>query len=144
MTLTPSAPPPIVRVTRRFTFSAAHRYGRPEWSEAQNRVHYGPLAAIHGHTYTLEVTLQGAVDPRTGMLVDLGEVKRLVGETVLSRFDHAFLNDDPAFPPGVVPSTENLVRVVWELLAAKLGTDRLARIVLWEDPTLGVEYEGGY
>jgi 6-pyruvoyl-tetrahydropterin synthase len=78
------------------------------------------------------------------MLVDLGEVKRLVGETVLSRFDHAFLNDDPAFPPGVVPSTENLVRVVWELLAAKLGTDRLARIVLWEDPTLGVEYEGGY
>ena len=92
MTLTPS-PPPIVRVTRRFTFSAAHRYGRPEWSEAQNRAHYGPLAAIHGHTYTLEVTLQGAVDPRTGMLVDLGEVKRLVGETVLSRFDHAFLND---------------------------------------------------
>jgi 6-pyruvoyltetrahydropterin/6-carboxytetrahydropterin synthase len=144
MTLTPSSPPPIVRVTRRFTFSAAHRYGRPEWSEAQNRSHYGPLAAIHGHTYTLEVTLQGAVDPRTGMLVDLGEVKRLVGETVLSRFDHAFLNDDPAFPPGVVPSTENLVRVVWELLAAKLGTDRLARIVLWEDPTLGVEYEGGY
>jgi 6-pyruvoyltetrahydropterin/6-carboxytetrahydropterin synthase len=144
MTLTPSPPRPIVRVTRRFSFSAAHRYGRPEWSEAQNRAHYGPLAAIHGHTYTLEVTLQGSVDPRTGMLVDLGEVKRLVGETVLSRFDHAFLNDDPAFPPGVVPSTENLVRVVWELLAAKLGADRLARLVLWEDPTLCVEYEGGY
>lgn len=140
---TPSAPPPIVRVTRRFTFSAAHRYQRPEWSEAENRARYGPLAAIHGHTYALEVTLQGTVDPRTGLLVDLGEVKRLVAETVLARFDHAFLNDDPAFPPGVVPTTENLIRVVWDLLADKLGTDRLVRLRLWEDPTLGVEYEGG-
>lgn len=140
---TPPTSLPTVRVTRRFTFSAAHAYRRPEWSEAENRAHYGPLASIHGHTYTLEVTLRGPVDPRTGMLVDLGEVKRLVGETVLSRFDHAFLNEDPAFPSGVVPTTENLVRVVWELLAAKFGTDRLARIRLWEDPTLCVEYEGG-
>jgi len=143
MMSTPPAPPPIVRVIRRFSFSAAHRYGRPEWSDAENRAHYGPLAAIHGHNYTLEVTLQGPVDPRTGMLVDLGEVKRLVGETVLARFDHTFLNDDPAFSPGVVPTTENLVRVVWELLGNKLGADRLARIRLWEDPTLCVEYEGG-
>jgi len=133
---------PIVAVTRRFTFSAAHRYQRPEWTDAQNRAHYGPLAAIHGHTYTLEVTLRGPVDPRTGMVVDLAEVKRVVGEAVMARFDHAFLNDDPAFPAGVVPSTENLVRIVWDLLAAKFGVDRLERLRLWEDPTLYVEYRG--
>jgi 6-pyruvoyltetrahydropterin/6-carboxytetrahydropterin synthase len=133
---------PTVAVTRRFTFSAAHRYQRPEWTDAQNRAHYGPLAGIHGHTYTLEVTLRGPVDPRTGMVVDLAEVKRVVGEAVMARFDHAFLNDDPAFPPGVVPSTENLVRIVWDLLAAKFGVDRLERLRLWEDPTLYVEYRG--
>jgi 6-pyruvoyltetrahydropterin/6-carboxytetrahydropterin synthase len=131
-----------VRVTRRFTFSAAHRYGRPEWTEAENRAHYGGLATIHGHGYVLEVTLCGAVDPRTGMVVDLAEVKRLVGELVLARFDHAYLNDDPAFRHGLVPTTENLVRVLWDLLAGKLGRERLDRLRLWEDPTLCVEYRG--
>jgi 6-pyruvoyltetrahydropterin/6-carboxytetrahydropterin synthase len=129
-------------VTRRFTFAAAHRYARPEWSEAENRAHFGPLATIHGHTYTLEVTVRGPIDPRTGMVMDLEDLKRVVGETVLARFDHAFINDDPAFPPGVLPTTENLVRVAWDLLAPKLGDDRLARLRLWEGPTLCVEYRG--
>ena len=133
---------PLIAVTRRFTFSAAHRYGRPELSDAQNRAHFGPLATTHGHTYTLEVTLRGPVDPRTGMVVDLEEVKRVVTEAVLARFDHAFINDDPAFPPGVLPTTENLVLVVWDALAAKLGAERLANLRLWEDPTLYVDYRG--
>jgi 6-pyruvoyltetrahydropterin/6-carboxytetrahydropterin synthase len=134
--------PSLVRITRRFTFSAAHRYARPEWTEAENRGRYGALATIHGHTYTLEVTMRGPVDPRTGMVVDLAEVKRLVGDAVLARFDHTYLNNDPAFPPGVVPTTENLVRVIWDILAGKLGADRLDRLRLWEDPTLSVEYRG--
>ena len=76
------------------------------------------------------------------MVVDLDELKRVVGETVLARFDHAFINDDSAFPPGVLPTTENLVRVAWDLLVAKLGADRLANLRLWEDPTLYVDYRG--
>src|SRR5262245_46611780 len=133
---------PIAAVTRRFTFAAAHRYARPEWSDLQNRAHFGPLASIHGHTYTLDVTIRGPVDPRTGMVIDLDELKRVVGESVLARFDHAFLNEDLAFPPGVLPTTENLVRVAWDLLTAKLGAERLARLRLWEDPTLYVDYRG--
>jgi 6-pyruvoyltetrahydropterin/6-carboxytetrahydropterin synthase len=133
---------PAVAVTRRFTFSAAHRYTRPEWSDAENRARFGPLASIHGHTYTLEVTVRGPVDPRTGMVVDLEELKQVVGETVITRFDHAFVNDDSAFPPGTLPTTENLVRVMWGLLIAKLGAERLAHLRLWEDPTLYVDYRG--
>jgi 6-pyruvoyltetrahydropterin/6-carboxytetrahydropterin synthase len=133
---------PLVAVTRRFTFSAAHQYARPEWSAAENRAHFGPLASIHGHTYTLEVTVRGPVDPRTGMVIDLDELKQVVGETVMARFDHAFVNDDPAFQPGILPTTENLVRVMWDLLIAKLGAERLARLRLWEDPTLYVDYRG--
>jgi 6-pyruvoyltetrahydropterin/6-carboxytetrahydropterin synthase len=133
---------PSVAVTRRFTFAAAHRYARPEWSDAENRAHFGPLASIHGHTYTLDVTVRGPVDPRTGMVVDLEELKQVVGETVIARFDHAFVNDDPAFPPGVLPTTENLVQVMWDLLVAKLGAERLAGLRLWEDPTLYVDYRG--
>jgi 6-pyruvoyltetrahydropterin/6-carboxytetrahydropterin synthase len=140
----PIKPPmvPSVVVTRRFTFSAAHRYARPEWSDAENRDRFGRLASIHGHTYTLDVTVRGPIDPRTGMVIDLEELKQVVGEAVITRFDHTFINDDPAFPPGVLPTTENLVRVAWDLLIAKLGAERLASVRLWEDPTLYVDYRG--
>ena len=54
----------------------------------------------HGHNYMLEVTVRGAVDARTGMVMDLAELKRLVGDAVVARFDHADLNADPLFAPG--------------------------------------------
>jgi 6-pyruvoyltetrahydropterin/6-carboxytetrahydropterin synthase len=75
------------------------------------------------------------------MVIDLGELKRIVGETVVDRFDHADLNADALFR-GRVPTTENLAIVVWALLAPKLGADRLAQVRVWEDPTLYVDYRG--
>jgi 6-pyruvoyltetrahydropterin/6-carboxytetrahydropterin synthase len=132
----------MVYATRRFTFSAGHRYWRPEWSAEENARRFGSLTVAHGHNYTLEVTIRGEIDPRTGMVMDLAELKRVVGEAVISRFDHADLNRDPLFPPGAIPTTENLVRATWDLLVPKLGAERLHRLRLWEDPTFHVEYLG--
>jgi 6-pyruvoyltetrahydropterin/6-carboxytetrahydropterin synthase len=134
--------PGPVYVTRKFTFSAAHRYWQPAWSAEENARAFGSLTVTHGHNYVLEVTLSGAVDERTGMVMDLAELKRLVGEAVIARFDHADLNADPAFAQGRIPTTENLVRACWDLLAPKLGAERLYRLRLWEDPTFCVEYLG--
>lgn len=131
-----------VYATRKFTFSAGHRYWRGDWSAEENARVFGQLTAPHGHNYTLEVTVRGAVDPLTGMVMDLGELKRLVGDAVVSRFDHADLNRDPLFATGTIPTTENLARAVWDLLVPKLGSERLHRIRLWEDPTFHVEYFG--
>ena len=133
----------LVYVTRRFGFSAAHRYWRPEWSAEENARVFGSLTVVHGHNYDLEVTLAGPVDPVTGMVIDLAELKRMVDEAVISRFDHADLSADPVFATaGQIPTTENLVRAIWDLLAAKIGADRLYRLRLAEDPTLSVEYFG--
>ena len=131
-----------VYTTRKFTFSAAHRYWRDEWSAQENGRVFGNLTVPHGHNYVLDVTLRGEVDPRTGMLMDLAELKRLVGDVVVARFDHADLNRDPLFAGGVIPTTENLVRAAWDLLLPKLGGERLYRLRLWEDPTFHVEYFG--
>ncbi len=131
-----------VYATRRFTFSAAHRYWRQEWTPEENRHAFGVVATVHGHNYTLEVTIRGPVDERTGMLMDLAELKRVVGGAVVQRFDHADLNEDPLFSGGVIPTTENLARTIWELLSPKLGPERLWRIRLSEDPTFYVEYYG--
>jgi hypothetical protein len=61
----------LVYATRKFTFSAAHRYWRSEWPAEENRRVFGNLTVAHGHNYVLEVTIRGAVDPETGMVMDL-------------------------------------------------------------------------
>ena len=131
----------VVTTTRRFTFSAGHHYRVAAWSADENARTFGRLTVPHGHNYTLDVTVRGDIDPRTGMVIDLGELKRLVQEAVIERFDHADLNADPLFRERI-PTTENIALVVWDLLAAKLGGDRLARVRVWEDPTLFVDYDG--
>jgi 6-pyruvoyltetrahydropterin/6-carboxytetrahydropterin synthase len=127
--------------TRRFAFSAGHRYHVARWSADDNERTFGRLGVPHGHNYTLDVTVRGPIDPRTGMVIDLTELKAIVQETVIERFDHADLNADPLFRERV-PTTENIALAVWELLTPKLGGDRLARVRVWEDPTLFVDYDG--
>jgi len=127
--------------TRRFAFSAGHRYHVARWSADENARAFGRLTVPHGHNYTLDVTVRGPIDPQTGMVIDLGELKAIVNATVIERFDHADLNADALFRERI-PTTENIAIAVWELLAPKLGPDRLARVRVWEDPTLFVDYDG--
>lgn len=131
----------IAYSTRRFTFSSGHRYWVDGWSAADNARVFGNLTVPHGHNYTLDVTVRGPIDETTGMVIDLSELKRIVGETVVDRFDHADLNADPLFRDRV-PTTENIAIVIWGLLAPKLGPDRLWSVRVWEDPTLYVDYRG--
>jgi 6-pyruvoyltetrahydropterin/6-carboxytetrahydropterin synthase len=131
----------LAYATRRFSFAAGHRYHVPTWSEAENRRVFGALLTPHGHNYTLDVTVRGPIDPRTGMVIDLAELKRVVTETVVERFDHADLNADALFRERV-PTTENLAIAVWELLVPKLGPERLWQVRVWEDPMLYVDYRG--
>jgi len=132
----------IAYSTRRFAFSAGHHYAVDAWPPERNESVFGRLAVPHGHNYTLDVTVRGPIDPETGMVIDLSELKSIVGEAIVARFDHADLNADPAFR-GRVPTTENIAIVVWDLLLAKLGEERLWQVRVWEDPTLYVDYRGG-
>jgi 6-pyruvoyltetrahydropterin/6-carboxytetrahydropterin synthase len=132
---------PLSYSTRKFAFSAGHHYHVSDWTPEENQRVFGSLTVPHGHNYTVEVTVRGLIDERTGMVMDLGELKHIVEEVVVSRFDHADLNADPLFA-SKVPTTENLTIAMWALLAPKLGTDRLWRVRVWEDPTLSVEYFG--
>ena len=132
----------IAYSTRRFAFSAGHHYAVAEWPPERNASVFGRLTVPHGHNYTLDVTVRGPIDPETGMAIDLSELKTVVGETIIERFDHADLNADPAFRSRV-PTTENIAIVVWDLLIAKLGEERLWQVRVWEDPTLYVDYRAG-
>jgi 6-pyruvoyltetrahydropterin/6-carboxytetrahydropterin synthase len=134
---------PIVTVTRRVHFNAAHRLHSPALSDAENRAVFGPCnnPNYHGHNYELEVSVEGEVDPTTGYVVDLGVVKRIAQETVVAALDHRNLNLDVPEFRDLNPTAENIAVVIWRKLEGKLP-GRLARIVLWETPRNCVEYDG--
>ncbi|HLU26729.1 MAG TPA: 6-carboxytetrahydropterin synthase [Longimicrobiales bacterium] len=134
-------------LTRKVRFSAAHRYHRPEWSDAENRRVFGECNYPHGHghNYLLEVTVRGEIDPETGFSVDLAALDALLEREVVRRFDHRHLNyADEAFAFGrLVPTCENILAVLWPRLAAGLPPGvTLQRLRLHEDETFFVDYYG--
>ncbi|HEX5725756.1 MAG TPA: 6-carboxytetrahydropterin synthase [Longimicrobiaceae bacterium] len=134
---------PIVRVTRRVHFSAAHRLHNPAFSDEENRRLFGECnhPNWHGHNYELDVTVEGEVDPETGFVADLGRL-RDVAEAVLKDVDHRNFNLDVEWMRGVIPSTENVVVALWHQLAPRVPAGRLVRLVLWETPRNYAEYTG--
>ncbi len=136
---------PKVRITRRLHFSAAHRLAHPDRSDEENRRVFGDCANPnwHGHNYELEVTVAGPVDPGTGYVMDLKDLKDLVNGRVVDDLDHRNLNLDVPWLKGVMPTTENLAVQIWERLAPHIpGPAALERVVLWETPRHWVEYRG--
>ena len=132
----------MIRLTKRVEFCAAHRYWHPGWDAEENRRRFGKAVNLHGHNYVLEVTIQGAVAPETGMVMDLKALKDLITEAVLDHLDHKNLNVDvPAFADAL-PTPENLAVVIWHLLAPRLSGCSLHRVRLHEDDGFYVDYFG--
>ena len=114
-----------MRLDVEFYFAAAHRLPRYE----------GPCFRLHGHNYKFFISVEGDVDPATGMIADFGKIKEVVAEEVLARTDHRNLND-------VLdnPTAENIARWIWEALVPRLPA--LAEVRLYEIPDSCVTYRG--
>ncbi len=125
-------------LTKRIEFSASHRYFKAEWDEERNRRVFGPCFREHGHNYLLEVTLGGRVDPITGMIINLYDLKHIV-TNVLEEFDHKHLNYDMPYFERIVPTTENLALVLWRKFCERPETRDIASIRLCEGEDLWVE-----
>lgn len=125
---------PMVRVTQRFEFSAAHRLHNPALSDAENIRTFGKCnnAEGHGHNYEFEVTLQGSVDG-DGRLIDLQQFQAIVNDTVIVHFDHKHLNRQTTEFAETLPSVENIAAVIFRLLDNRFpGSARLQSIRVWE------------
>ena len=111
---------------RRYTISASHRLHSEALSAEANRAAYGKCNNPHGHghNYVVEVVVAGAVNPETGMVVDMAVLDEVVRTKVLDRFDHMNLNLDPLFA-NRAPTTENLCRAVFGLLRDALPAGEL-------------------
>ncbi|TDI69359.1 MAG: 6-carboxytetrahydropterin synthase [Bacteroidetes bacterium] len=135
---------PRAYVSRRVHFNAAHRLHNPEKSDEWNAEKYGKCnsANWHGHNYVLEVIVAGTPNDETGYVIDLGLLKRIVGERILSKCDHANLNLDVDFLTGILTSTENVAIAFWNELKDAIPTGELYSVKLWETERNMVEYRG--
>ena len=136
---------PTVTVTRLLRFNAAHRVHNPALSDAENTALFGKCnnPNWHGHNYTLEVSVRGPIDARTGYVMDLGRLRSVVEQTVVDRVDHRNVNVEVEFMRDVNPTTENLVVAMWRQIAPALPADvRLVRLKLWETENNYAEYDG--
>jgi 6-pyruvoyltetrahydropterin/6-carboxytetrahydropterin synthase len=108
----------MIRVTRRYAFSASHRLHAPSLTADENQRLYGkcnnPFG--HGHNYVLDVSVSGPLDALSGRAVDPAALDRLVRERVLAAFDHKNLNEEVEAFGQVVPTTENLGLAIHERL----------------------------
>jgi 6-pyruvoyltetrahydropterin/6-carboxytetrahydropterin synthase len=135
---------PLLTVTRRLTFNAAHRVHNPALSDAENVRLFGKCnnPNWHGHNYTLEVSVTGEPDPVSGYVIDLAEVKALVERTLLDRVDHRNFNLDVPEMAGTNPTSENIILMFWRVLEPALRPRTLSRLRLQETENNWVEYDG--
>jgi 6-pyruvoyltetrahydropterin/6-carboxytetrahydropterin synthase len=130
----------MIRLSRRYRFSASHRLHSKALTDAENLEIFGKCNNPHGHghNYEVELTVCGPVDPVTGRVVDLGLLDELAERQIVAPFRHRNLNEEIAVFRTAVPTTENLglemdrrLRAAWPETFGNEGP-RLEKIRIWE------------
>jgi len=147
------SPSPIVYLTRRQAFSACHRLHSRWLSDEANREVFGKCNNPngHGHNYTLEVTVKGPMDAKTGMVMNLTDLKKAIDVTVMDTLDHKNLDKDVSYfskSSGPPSTTENVAVFIWNSIADHMrdtrcaGAAELYEVKIWETDKNIVVYRG--
>lgn len=133
-----------MKVCRRVSLNAAHRLYRPDWSDERNLEVFGKCSNpnFHGHNYTIETWLDGPIDPETGYVIDLKDLKEILYSEILDRFDHRNLNLDCKEFEGIIPTAENITVVFWNILREKIDSKYGLTVRIWETENNIFEYSG--
>ncbi|MEM8585963.1 MAG: 6-carboxytetrahydropterin synthase [Bacteroidota bacterium] len=135
----------MVYITRRERFNAAHKLWVKDWSDERNKEVFGKCANKnwHGHNYELFVTVKGRPDPKTGFVMDIKKLSKLIKKQIVDDVDHSNLNLDVDWiPTDLQPTTENLVILFWQRLQDHLDYCELHSIKLHETENIYAEYYG--
>ncbi len=134
----------IVYITRRERFNAAHKLYNPNWTEAENEAFFGKCSNkfYHGHNFELFVTIKGIANPETGMVMDLKKLKKVIKENITEPLDHRNLNEDIPWLKGAMPSIENIITAIWDILEPLMENSKLHSLKLVETENNFVEYYG--
>ncbi len=131
---------------RRATFAAGHAYWIASKSDDENRQLFGKWASLwgHGHNYTVEVTVAGNVDERTGMVVNITDVDKVLKRDVIAPLADKHLSYEVPHFADTPPTLENIAVYIAERFTAQFKNPaaRLSRVTVWEAPNLWVTLNG--
>lgn len=134
---------PLVYLTRVEHFSSGHRLNNPNCDVATNQSMFGKCNHQHGHNYKLEVVVKGHVDPVSGMVMDIAQLKVIIERQVLAHLDHKNIDQDVGYFRRVPSTAENIAIYIWRQLATELPAHvRLAKVKLHETDKNVVEFMG--
>jgi 6-pyruvoyltetrahydropterin/6-carboxytetrahydropterin synthase len=121
-------------ITRREIFNAAHRLFIAELTDEENFETFGKCSYpnYHGHNYELHVTLIGPIDPRTGFVYDIAELKKIIKEEVTDVYDHRNLNLDTEDFKNLIPTIENITRVIYDKIRRRVSEAYTVRVKCYE------------
>ncbi|WP_283643268.1 6-pyruvoyl trahydropterin synthase family protein [Croceibacter atlanticus] len=131
-------------VHRKAHFNAAHRLYRKDWSDKKNNEVFGKCSNpnYHGHNYELIVSVTGNVDPETGFVIDLGQLKDLIYKEIEVPFDHKNLNVEVEEFRDLIPTAEHISYVIYQKLRKHIDSSKELEITLYETPRNFVTYSG--
>jgi len=134
----------MIYVTRREVFSASHRLYNEELTAEENISLYDKCANRygHGHNFVLEVVVSGEVDSKSGYMLDLKILKKIIYEFIINKVDHRHLNYEVDFLQGIIPTSENICIAIWKELHNKIPVGKLYSVKLFETENNYVEYRG--
>jgi 6-pyruvoyltetrahydropterin/6-carboxytetrahydropterin synthase len=136
----------MIHITRRERFNAAHKLYKEDWSQQKNVEVFGKCSNPnwHGHNYELYVTVKGNVNPETGFVIDLKELRDIINKEIIDKLDHKNINMDVDFMKGKMASTEVLAIEIWNQLTAPIAKTGaiLHSVKLYETENNFVEYFG--
>ena len=133
-----------ITVSRKAHFNAAHRLHNKNWSDEKNQKIFGKCnyQNYHGHNYELIVSVTGEINPETGYVIDMGELKKIIKNEVEERLDHKNLNLDVPHFSNTIPSAENICIYIFDILRDNIDSQFKLSIRLYETPRNFVEYSG--
>ena len=133
-----------VTVCRKSHFNAAHRLCNPSWDDTKNAKVFGVCnnPNYHGHNYDLVVKLTGEVNPETGYVFDMKDLKEIIEQEIITRYDHKNLNLDVDDFSHTNPTAENIAISIWNILRARIDTKYAIDVILFETERNFVEYSG--
>ena len=130
-------------ITKQYKFCAAHRYWNNSWTDEKNYEVFCDDIKIHGHNYTLDITVSGAINDDSGFIVDMINLNKVVHENVIKVMDHSQIEQDIPWFKNKQPSTENMVVFIWERLCDRIPSEAMLHsIKLRETPTIFTTYFG--
>ena len=134
----------MITISRKAHFNAAHKLYRPDWTDEKNKLIFGKCSNqnFHGHNYELIVSLTGQVDPETGYVFDMGELKKIIKSEIEDYLDHKNLNLDIKEFSSINPSAENIAILIYNRLIKYFEKSYKLKITLYETPRNFVEYSG--